>query len=106
MKMNIMKEDDIMKRLVVILLASLLIFQLTACTNKQGAIKSAEKNSSLEEAEKILQGIKEHMAKEVKPEYFESEEWETFVKSYWEGYNKGQEMMKNPEFKDINDIEY
>jgi len=98
-----------MKRLAVILLASLLIFQLSACTSEQkeqGAIERAEKSSSLEEAEKILQGIKEHMAKEVKPEYFESEEWKAFVRSYWEGYNKGQEMMKNPEFKDMNDIEY
>lgn len=101
-----------MKRLAVVLLASLLVFQLAACTYEQKeqgaekAIESAEKSSSLEEAEKILQGIKERMAKEVKPEYFESEEWKAFVKSYWEGYNKGQEMMKDPEFKDMNDIEY
>lgn len=96
-----------MKRLAVVLLASLLVFQLVACEQKeQGAekaIESAEKSSSLEEAEKVLQGIKEHMAEEVKPEYFESEEWKAFVRSY---YNKGQEMMKNPEFKDMNDIEY
>lgn len=87
-----------MKRLAVVLLIILLVFQLVACTN--------EKSSSLEEAEKILQEIKERMAEEVNPEYFESEEWKAFVKSYWEGYNKGQEMMKNPEFKDMNDIEY
>lgn len=94
-----------MKRLAAILLAGLLIFQLTACTSEQKE-QSAEKSSSLEEAEKILQGIKERMAEEVKPEYFESEEWKAFVRSYWEGYNKGQEMMKNPEFKDMNDIDY
>ena len=87
-----------MKKLAVILLVILLVFQLAACT--------AEKSSSLEEAEKILQETKERMAEEVKPEYFESEEWKAFVRSYWEGYNKGQEMMKNPEFKDMNDIEY
>ena len=46
------------------------------------------------------------MAKEIKPEYFESEEWKAFVRSYWDGYNKGQEMMKDPEFKDMNAIEY
>lgn len=95
-----------MKRLAVVLLAILLVFQLVACTYEQKAIESAEKSSSLEEAEKILQGIKERMAEEVKPEYFESEEWKAFVRSYWEGYNKGQEMMKDPEFKDMNDIEY
>lgn len=98
-----------MKRLAAVLLVSLLVFQLVACTNEQvaeKAIESAEKSSRLEDAERILQGIKEHVAKEVKPEYFESEEWKAFVRSYWEGYNKGQEMMKNPEFKDMNDIEY
>lgn len=101
-----------MKRFASALLASLLVFQLTACTYEQQeqraekAIESAEKSSRLEDAEKILQGIKEHVAKEVKPEYFDSEEWKAFVRSYWEGYNKGQEWMKNPEFKDMNDIEY
>ena len=96
-----------MKKLAIVLLASLLVFQLAACEQKeQKAIERAEKSSSLEEAKKILQGIKERTAKEVKPEYFESEEWKAFVKSYWEGYNKGQEMMKNPEFKDMNDIKY
>lgn len=89
-----------MKKLAVVLLVILLVFPLVAC--KQDAIES----SSLEEAEKILQETKERMAEEVKPEYFESEEWKAFVRSYWEGYNKGQEMMKNPEFKDMNDIEY
>ena len=98
-----------MKRLAVVLLAGLLVFQLAACTNEQGAekaIESAEKSSRLEDAEKILQGIKERMTEEVKPEYFESEEWKAFVRSYWKGYNKGQEMMKNPEFKDMNNIKY
>ena len=94
-----MKEGDIMKRLAAVLLAGLLVFQLAAC-------ESAQKSSRLEDAEKFLQELKEHVAKEVKPEYFESKEWKAFVKSYWEGYNKGQEMMKNPEFKDMNDIEY
>ena len=66
-----------MKRLAVVLLAGLLVFQLAACTDEQKeqrAIESAQKSSSLEKAEKFLQELKARMAEEVKPEYFESEE--------------------------------
>ena len=88
-----------MKRLGIILLATVL---LTACV----APTATEKQSSLETAKQILVETKEKTAETVKPEYFESDEWKAFVDAYWDGYNKGQESMKEPEYKDMTDIQY
>ena len=69
-------------------------------------IEQAEKTSRLPGAEKVLADTKTKLAKEVKPEYFESDEWKAFVDAYWEGYNQGQEQMKEPEHKDMTGIQY
>lgn len=86
-----------MKRVIVLLIAMVIL--LAACV-------ATEKQSSLEAAKQILVETKEKTAETVKPEYFESDEWKTFVDAYWKGYNKGQEQMKNPEYKDMTDIQY
>lgn len=83
------------RRIAMLVLACLIAAPLAACTPDQ-----------LENAEKVLVDIKAKLAKEVKPEYFESDEWKAFVDAYWEGYNKGQEQMKEPEYKDMTDIQY
>ena len=90
-----------MKRLIVVLLACVL---LTACAAPPSKVE--DKNSSLEAAKQILVETKEKMSETVKPEYFESDEWKAFVDGYWNDYNKGQERMKNPEYKDMTDIRY
>lgn len=92
-----------MKRCIAMLvLACLIAAPLAACT--QG--DQVEKTSRLSVAEKVLADTKAKLAKEVKPEYFESDEWKAFVDAYWEGYNQGQEQMKEPEYKDMTDIQY
>lgn len=88
-----------MKRIIVLLLAVVL---LTSCA----APAASEKHSSLEAAKQILVETKEKTAETVKPEYFESDEWKAFVDAYWDGYNKGQESMKDPEYMDKEAIEY
>ncbi len=96
------------RRIAMLVLACLIASPLTACTPEQGdkAIEQAEKTSRLSDAEKVLADIKAKLAKEVKPEYFESDEWKAFVDAYWEGYNQSQEQMKEPEYKDMTDIQY
>ena len=105
-----------MKRRIAII-ACLIAAPLAACTPDQGdktsKLSSAEKvladtdkTNGLSSAEKVLENIKAKLAKEVKPEYFESDEWKAFVDAYWESYNKGQEQMKEPEYKDMTDIQY
>lgn len=86
-----------MKRLIVLLIAMVIL--LTACV-------ATEKQSSLEAAKQILVETKEKTAETVKPEYFESDEWKAFVDAYWDGYNKGQEFMKEPEYMKKEAIEY
>lgn len=89
-----------MKRLIaMIVLVCLIAAPLAACTQ-------VEKTSRLSDAEKVLADIKAELAKTVKPEYFESDEWKAFVDAYWEGYNQGQAQMKEPEYKDMTDIQY
>lgn len=89
-----------MKRCIALLvLICLIAAPLAACTQ-------VEKISRLSSAEKILADIKAELAKEVKPEYFESDEWKAFVDAYWKGYNQGQAQMKEPEYKDMADIQY
>ena len=83
------------RRIAMLVLVCLIAAPLAACTPNQ-----------LENAEKVLADTKAKLAKEVKPEYFESDEWKAFVDAYWEGYNKGQEQMKEPEYKDMTDIQY
>lgn len=96
-----------MKRhIAMLVLACLIAVPFTACTQGDKVIEQAEKTSRLSSAEKLLADIKAKLAKEVKPEYFESDEWKAFVDAYWEGYNKGQEQMKEPEYKDMTDIQY
>lgn len=87
------------RRIAMVVLVCLIAAPLAACTPGK-AIPDQQ------EAEKILADIKAQLAKEVKPEYFESDEWKAFVDAYWEGYNKGQEQMKEPEYKDMTDIQY
>jgi hypothetical protein len=82
----------------MLVLACLIAVSFAACT--------PEKTSKLSIAEKVLADTKAKLAKEVKPEYFESDEWKAFVDAYWEGYNQGQEQMKEPEYKDMTDIQY
>ena len=100
------------RRIAMVILVCLIAASLAACTpdqlEEQGdkVIEQAEKTSKLSSAEKALANIKTKLAKEVKPEYFESDEWKAFVDAYWEGYNQGQEQMKEPEYKDIADIQY
>ena len=100
------------RRIAMLVLTCLIAAPLAACTSDQieeqgdKAIVQAEKTSKLSSAEKVLADIKAELAKEVKPEYFESDEWKAFVDAYWEGYNQGQEQMKEPEYKDITDIQY
>lgn len=100
------------RRIAMLVLACLIAAPLAACTpdqlEEQGGkvIEQAEKTSRLSSAEKVLADTKAKLAKEVKPEYFESDEWKAFVDAYWEGYNQGQEQMKEPEYKDMTDIQY
>jgi len=89
------------RRIAMLILACLITAPLAACTPDQG-----DKTSRLSSAEKVLADIKAELAKEVKPEYFESDEWKAFVDAYWKGYNQGQEQMKEPEYKDMTDIQY
>jgi glycyl-tRNA synthetase beta subunit len=89
----------------MLVLACLIAAPLVACTPDQ-LEEQAENTSRLSGAEKVLADIKAKLAKEVKPEYFESDEWKAFVDAYWEGYNQGQEQMKEPEYKDMTDIQY
>ena len=89
------------RRIAMLILACLIAAPLAACTPDQG-----DKTSRLSSAEKVLADIKAELAKEVKPEYFESDEWKAFVDAYWKGYNQGQEQMKEPEYKDMTDIQY
>lgn len=88
------------RRIAMVVLVCLLAAPLAACT------PGDEKTIRLSDAERILADIKAQLAKEVKPEYFESDEWKAFVDAYWEGYNQGQEWMKEPEYKDMTDIQY
>ena len=90
------------RRIAMLVLACLIAVPLAACTPDQ----PAEKISRLSSAEKVLADTKAKLAKEVKPEYFESDEWKAFVDAYWKGYNQGQEQMKEPEYKDMTDIQY
>ena len=105
-----------MKRRIAII-ACLIAAPLAACTPDQKASKLSnaekvladtpdQKASRLSSAEKVLEDIKAKLAKEVKPEYFESDEWKAFVDAYWESYNQGQEQMEEPEYKDMTDIQY
>lgn len=96
------------RRIAMLVLACLIAAPLAACTPEQGdkEIEQAEKTGRLASAEKVLADTKAKLAKEVKPEYFESDEWKAFVDAYWEGYNQGQEQMKEPEYKDMTDIQY
>lgn len=77
-----------MKRLLI---ASLILLTLTGCA-------PPKEPSQLDTAKQILSEIKEELAEDVKPEYFESDEWKAFVDGYWDGYNKGQDQMKEPEY--------
>lgn len=86
------------RRIAMVVLVCLLAAPLAACTPGDQV--------RLSDAEKILADIKAQLAKEVKPEYFESDEWKAFVDAYWEGYNQSQEQMKEPEYKDMTDIQY
>ena len=86
------------RRIAMLVLACLIAAPFAACT--------PEKTSKLSRAEKVLADTKAKLAKEVKPEYFESDEWKAFVDAYWEGYNQGQEQMKEPEYKDMTNIQY
>ena len=98
-----------MKRCIaMIVLVCLIAAPLAACTPGDKVIEQVEKTSrfGLADAEKVLADIKAELAKTVKPEYFESDEWKAFVDAYWEGYNQGQEQMKEPEYKDMTDIQY
>ena len=90
------------RRIAMIVLVCLIAAPLAACT--QG--DQAEKTSKLSSAEKLLADTKAKLAEEVKPEYFESDEWKAFVDAYWKGYNQGQEQMKEPKYKDMTDIQY
>ena len=94
------------RRIAMLILACLIAAPLAACTQGDKVIEQAEKNSRLASAEKVLADTKAKLAKEVKLEYFESDEWKAFVDAYWEGYNQGQEQMKEPEYKDMTDIQY
>lgn len=93
------------RRIAMLVLACLIVAPLAACTPDQ-LEEQAENINKLSCAEKVLADIKATLAKEVKPEYFESDEWKAFVDAYWESYNKGQEQMKEPEYKDMTDIQY
>lgn len=88
------------RRIAMLILACLIAAPLAACTPDD------DKTIRLSDAENILADIKDQLAKEVKPEYFESDEWKAFVDAYWEGYNQSQEWMKEPEYKDMTDIQY
>ena len=88
------------RRIATLVLACLIAAPLAACTPDQ------QDGKAIEQAEELLADIKAQLAKEVKPEYFESDEWKAFVDAYWEGYNQGQEQMKEPEYKDMTDIQY
>lgn len=97
------------RRIALLVLACLIAAPLAACTpdqpEEQGD-KVIEQAGRLASAEKLLADIKAKLAKEVKPEYFESDEWKAFVDAYWKGYNQGQAQMKEPEYKDMSDIQY
>lgn len=99
-----------MKRtILMIILATTL---LSGCKNevKQNtanlAIEHAKESDSKQAAKDVLADIKSRMTKEVKPEYFTSDEWKMFVDAYWNGYNKGQEQMKLPNYMKADKIEY
>jgi glycyl-tRNA synthetase beta subunit len=100
------------RRIAMLVLACLIAASLAACTPDQPKeqsdkeIEQVKKSSRLSNAERILADTKAKLAKEVKPEYFESDEWKAFVDAYWEGYNQGQKQMKEPEYKDMTDIQY
>lgn len=94
------------RRIAMLVLACLIAAPLAACTPGDKEIEQVKKTSRLSNAERILADTKAKLAKEVKPEYFESDEWKAFVDAYWEGYNQGQKQMKEPEYKDMTDIQY
>lgn len=96
-----------MKRLIaMVVLVCLIAAPLAACTPGDKVMVEKTSRFGLSDAEKVLADIKAELAKTVKPEYFESDEWKAFVDAYWEGYNQGQAQMKEPEYKDMTDIQY
>lgn len=101
-----------MKRVIAIALVGLLVVPTAGCDQKQkesfatAYIETATKTSQLETAKKYMARVKAEMQKTAKDEYFESEEWIAFVDAFWDGYNQGQEMMKNPQYMEADDIEY
>lgn len=94
-----------MNKAIATIVASMLVVSMTACAPAQKekatdkVITQVTNVNSLAAAEKVLVDIKTRLAKDVKPEYFESDEWKAFVDAYWKGYNEGQKQMKNPEYK-------
>lgn len=98
-----------MKRMLVVMLVVTLF---AGCAEEQyrqtapAVIESAVTQTAKADAVKYLADVKERLAKDVKPEYFASEEWKAFVDAFWDGYNKGQESMKEPEFMSVDDITY
>ena len=101
-----------MKRIIVTILIATSLLTLAACTEDQKnkaaveAIETAEVSSNVAAAQKYLTEVKKRMAEEVKPEYFDSEEWRAFVDAYWQGYNEGQKQMLHPEYITESDITY
>ena len=103
-----------MKKVIAAVMIGMLVVSMTACfgtpKQKQKAaekvITQGTKSGSLAAAEKVLADTKTRLAKDVKPEYFESDEWKAFVDAYWKGYNEAQKQMKNPEYKLESEIKY
>lgn len=87
---------------VAVVLAILLLCCSCTDTQKSSAASSvisvASSTGASAEAKKFLADVKARMAKEVKPEYFKSDEWKAFVDSYWRGYNQGQQQMLHPDY--------
>lgn len=98
-----------MKQIFAALLVAALLAGCTEEQYKQAApavLESASSQSVKSDAIEYLADVKERLSKDVKPEYFASEEWKAFVDAFWDGYNKGQESMKEPEFMSVDDITY
>ena len=105
-----------MKKLLAMLV--LMSMMLTACseivepdgtvTDTKELAKTIQKadEGQLAAAKKYIANVKAKMQETVKDEYFESAEWTSFVDAFWDGYNQGQEMMKNPQYMPLEDIEY
>lgn len=96
------------KFIIAVLLATL--FVLPACTEKDVSEYAystvSSQSSTLQDAKDYLASVKEQMAAKVKPDYFESKEWYAFVDAFWDGYNKGQAEMKDPQYMPKEEIVY